>query len=164
MCNKCGEYYTLNPKTRAYSEEVRKNAVKTYYSGVSGRGIGKIFKMSKANVCNWIKKLNNKPDERKSEEPADTYESDELYRYAERKAKGETRENVYVITMISREPRQIVGHSAAADKPSERIQEIVDSAPEAKNYCTARILRLRRCRLSGKTHSQCTQQKRYLYR
>jgi len=53
-----------------------------------------------------------------------------------RKAKGETRENVYVTTMISREPRQIVGFSAAADKSPERIQGIVDSAPEAKNYYT----------------------------
>jgi len=38
--------------------------------------------------------------------------------------------------MISREPRQIVGFSVADDKSSERIQGIVDSAPEAKSYCT----------------------------
>ena len=30
--------------------------MKTYYSGVSGRGVGKIFCMSKANVYNWMKK------------------------------------------------------------------------------------------------------------
>ena len=55
-CNKCGKYYTLNPKTIAYSEEIRKSAIKNYYSGVSGRGVGKIFSMSKANIYNWIKK------------------------------------------------------------------------------------------------------------
>jgi IS1 family transposase len=38
--------------------------------------------------------------------------------------------------MISREPRQIVGFSAAADKSPERIQAIVDSAPDVENYCT----------------------------
>ena len=27
-----------------------------YYSGVSGRGVGKVLGMSKANVYNWIKK------------------------------------------------------------------------------------------------------------
>jgi len=38
--------------------------------------------------------------------------------------------------MISREPRQIAGFSAAADKSPERIQGIVDSAPDVENYCT----------------------------
>jgi len=55
-CNTCGKYYTLNPKTKAYNEEIRKTAMKIYYSGVSGRGVGKILGMSKANVYNWIKK------------------------------------------------------------------------------------------------------------
>lgn len=27
-----------------------------YYGGVSGRGVGKILKMNKSNVMNWIKK------------------------------------------------------------------------------------------------------------
>lgn len=38
--------------------------------------------------------------------------------------------------MISREPRQIVGFSAATDKSSERIQGIVDSVSAVENYCT----------------------------
>ena len=46
----------MKGKDRAYSEEMRERAIKTYYSGVSGRGVGKIFGMSKANVYNWIKK------------------------------------------------------------------------------------------------------------
>ena len=64
------------------------------------------------------------------------FELDELYWFVERKAKSKTRENAYVITMVSREPRQIVGYSAATDKSRERIQEIVDSAPDANTYCT----------------------------
>jgi len=56
FCNDCKKYYTLNPKTREYSEETRKQALKIYYAGVSGRGVGKILGMSKANVYNWIKK------------------------------------------------------------------------------------------------------------
>jgi len=27
-----------------------------YYGGISGRGAGKILKMNKSNVMNWIKK------------------------------------------------------------------------------------------------------------
>ncbi len=56
FCNECKKYYTLNPKTREYPEEIRKQAIQTYYSGVSGRGVGKILSMSKSNVYNWIKK------------------------------------------------------------------------------------------------------------
>ena len=63
-------------------------------------------------------------------------ELDELYWFISKKSKGKTRENVYVITMVSRNPRQIVGFDAAFDKSPERIQKIVDAGPEAKYYCT----------------------------
>ena len=46
------------------------------------------------------------------------------------------RENIYVMTMVSRLPRQIVGFDAAYDKSPERIQSIVDNEPEAEYYCT----------------------------
>jgi len=55
-CNECKFTYTLDAKNRAYSEEMRDRAIKTYYSGVSGRGVGKLLGMNKANVYNWIKK------------------------------------------------------------------------------------------------------------
>lgn len=55
-CTKCNCYYTENPKTREYSEEIKQMALKIYYSGVSGRGVGKVLGMSKANIYNWIKK------------------------------------------------------------------------------------------------------------
>ena len=60
FCNDCRKYYTLGAKTRAYSEEIRQTAFKEYYSGVSGRGVGKIHGMSKANIYNWIKKNTTK--------------------------------------------------------------------------------------------------------
>lgn len=53
-----------------------------------------------------------------------------------KKAKTETRENTYVMTMVSRLPRQIVGYDVAFDKSSQRIQKIVDNGPEAEYYCT----------------------------
>ncbi|MDE6425458.1 MAG: hypothetical protein K2K89_04890 [Ruminococcus sp.] len=40
------------------------------------------------------------------------------------------------MTMVSREPRQIVGFDIAFDKSPECIQNIVDNAPEAEYYCT----------------------------
>jgi transposase-like protein len=56
ICKNCGKTYTINPKRHAYSEETQQLALKIYYSGVSGRGVGKVLGMSKANVYNWIKK------------------------------------------------------------------------------------------------------------
>ena len=64
------------------------------------------------------------------------YELDELYWFIERKPHTETRENVYVMTMVSREPRRIVGFEVQQDKSAIHIQNIVDSAPWAKEYCT----------------------------
>jgi transposase-like protein len=55
-CKHCKIMYTLEPKKREYSEEVREQAIKTYYAGASGRGVGKVFGFNKANVYNWIKK------------------------------------------------------------------------------------------------------------
>ena len=61
-CKKCNITYTLDPKTKSYSEEVRKNAIKTYYSGVSGRGVGRLLGMNKSNVYNWLKKTESAVD------------------------------------------------------------------------------------------------------
>jgi transposase-like protein len=61
MCRHCKKTYTLNPKKHEYSEETRSLALKMYYSGTSGRGVGKVLGMSKANVYNWIKKNGSEP-------------------------------------------------------------------------------------------------------
>ena len=66
----------------------------------------------------------------------ETAELDELYWFLERKPHTETRENIYIMTMVSRNPRQIVAHRVSTDKFSRTIQSMVDSAPEAKKYCT----------------------------
>lgn len=63
-------------------------------------------------------------------------ELDELYWFIGKKPKSGTRENIYVMTMVSRKPRQIVGFDVAFDKSPERIQKIVDAGPAAKYYCT----------------------------
>ena len=63
-------------------------------------------------------------------------ELDELYWFIGEKPKTETRENTYVMTMVSRTPRQIVGFDVAFDKSPERIQAIVDNAPPSDKYCS----------------------------
>lgn len=56
ICKYCNYKYTLDGKKRAYSEEIREQAIRAYYSGVSGRGVGKLLGMGKSNVYNWLKK------------------------------------------------------------------------------------------------------------
>jgi transposase-like protein len=64
-CKNCGRTYTIAPKSRAYAEEIRQQAIKIYYSGVSGRGVGKILGMGRYNVYNWIKKTGRGVDKSK---------------------------------------------------------------------------------------------------
>jgi len=66
----------------------------------------------------------------------DCLEIDEMYWFVGKKPRSKTRENVYIITLVSRTPRQIVGFDVAFDKSPERIQRIIDNAPVAKKYCT----------------------------
>jgi len=74
--------------------------------------------------------------EKESIQSAKVVELDELYWFLKQKSHKKTQENVYIITMVSRKPRQIIGYCASADKSSRIIQKIVDAAPEAKIYCT----------------------------
>ena len=63
-------------------------------------------------------------------------ELDEMYWFVFHKPRTGTGENVYLMTMVSREPRQIVGFDVAYDKSPARIQRMVDSAPPASKYHT----------------------------
>jgi IS1 family transposase len=63
-------------------------------------------------------------------------ELDEMYWFIGKKPRSKTRENTYIITMVSRNPRQIVGFDVAFDKSPQRIQRMVDSAPAAQKYFT----------------------------
>jgi len=67
---------------------------------------------------------------------SDCVELDELYWFVGRKPQSETRENVYIMTAVSRSPRQIVGFDVAFDKSPKRIQAIVDTTPPAQRYFT----------------------------
>jgi len=54
-CKVCGCKYTPNPKSKAYSEEVRKQALRLLALGNTGRGVGKALNMSKSNAYRWAR-------------------------------------------------------------------------------------------------------------
>lgn len=43
---------------------------------------------------------------------------------------------MYIFTMVSRKPRQLVGFDVSMKKSAKYIQSIVDNAPDADYYCT----------------------------
>ena len=85
-CKHCGKVYTPNPKERSYSEEIKKQAIKLYMEGNSGRAVGRILGISK-NIClYWIKKYaKTLTDKSYPNERVEVIEMDELYSFVERK-------------------------------------------------------------------------------
>ena len=62
ICGHCKKTYTPEAKRREYPEEIRKQAIKMYYSGVSANQVGKMFHMNKGNVIKGIKKTGDGVD------------------------------------------------------------------------------------------------------
>ena len=72
-----------------------------------------------------------------SQEPGyEGFELDELFWVIKQKSDTETRENPYIMTMVSRIPRQLVGFAVDDAKLQTTLQQIVDSVAPAKLYCT----------------------------
>ena len=85
-CKHCGTTYTPTPKERNYSEEIKKQAIKLYIKGNSGRAVGRILGISKNMCLCWVRKyaktIEAKDMPNKQEK---AIEMDELYSFLERK-------------------------------------------------------------------------------
>ena len=73
---------------------------------------------------------------------------DELFDYI-----NEKKNKAYVITLITRKPRQIVGFDVAHDKSEKRIQKIVDRSIKAKHYYSDANPSYQQVRYSGEPFS-----------
>lgn len=114
-----------------------------FYAGESGRQVGRILDMNKANVYNWIKNETSNQhgveNSFKISEVSDfkpnLYELDELYWFIGEKPHTDAKENTYIITMVTRSYRTIAAHDIAQDKTSQRIQKHADSTILIWLYC-----------------------------
>ncbi|MDR1409153.1 MAG: hypothetical protein LBJ12_02545 [Oscillospiraceae bacterium] len=88
FCAICKKYRTVDPKTREIPDELKQQATKAYFEGLSDRAAGRLYGMSKANVLNWIKKTNETT--RNKQMFAGVFEIDEPYWFLEKKARTET--------------------------------------------------------------------------
>ena len=82
QCKKCRRKFI---KELNYSEEFKREAIKIFYEGNSGRAVGRLMGINKSTVYNRIKILNKKIVEQKTspkkEETKKIIEMDELYSY-----------------------------------------------------------------------------------
>ena len=85
-CKICGKYYTPESKKRRSSEESKKQAIKLYLEGNSGRAVGRILEIGKNMCLYWIRKYakNIEPKETPNTR-VNVMEIDELYSFVERK-------------------------------------------------------------------------------
>jgi len=66
----------------------------------------------------------------------DAFELDEIYWFISKRKGYENGINTYVMTMLGREPRQIIAFAVDNSITAARIQNMVDISPEARNYYT----------------------------
>ena len=66
----------------------------------------------------------------------EAFELDEIFWFMNTRKEHENGINIYIMTMVSREPRQIVAFEVDNSIRSGHIQAMVDRSPEAKNYYT----------------------------
>jgi len=64
------------------------------------------------------------------------FELDELFHFVNRRERTETKENTYIMTLVSRNPRQILAFAVEKQRTTSIIQKMVDSIPPAKTYHT----------------------------
>ena len=86
---------------------------------MSGRGVGGVLGMNKSNVYIWIKKRM-----RLWIACLQVLSWMSCTGFVERKPRTETRENVYLMTMVSREPGLIVGFDVAYDNHLRESNEL----------------------------------------
>ena len=90
-CYGCKKAYTPNPADHNYTEEEKTLAIKIYYENSSGRAVGRILGMSKANAARWIKERAEEIPEpspetaENTDEPIDVIELDELFHFIKKR-------------------------------------------------------------------------------
>ncbi|OAV68714.1 Transposase [Bacteroidales bacterium Barb6] len=62
-CKECGCNYTVELKSTAKPDSVKKQAFQLYLEGASFRSIGKLLGVSNVSVFNWVKKLSKEAQE-----------------------------------------------------------------------------------------------------
>ncbi len=84
-CRNCQYHFTVEKKTTAASELVKKNALLLYLEGLGFRSIGRFLNISHVSVYKWIKQFGERLEPLKSEQQIKVVELDELHTYISQK-------------------------------------------------------------------------------
>lgn len=80
-CQHCRRYYTLEPKKKGYSPQVRRAALRMYVDGINFRRTARLIGVAPQTVVNWVKEACDALPTRPSPAQAQTVEMDELYTF-----------------------------------------------------------------------------------
>ncbi len=80
-CKGCGYNYTVELKSTAQPNSVKRQALQLYLEGLGFRSIGRFLGVSHVAVYNWIKSFGSKVEELKSRSSVEVVELDEMHSY-----------------------------------------------------------------------------------
>lgn len=106
-CKSCGFNFTVEIKSTAKSEDVKRQALLMYLEGLGFHSIGRILKVSHVSIINWIKKFGGQVDTIRNDKPVKIMELDELHTYIGHKKTTngfglvlvETKENTLILSL-----------------------------------------------------------------
>ena len=77
----CGRSFTVELKSTAKSEEVKRLALQMYLEGLGFSSIGRILRVSHVTVIKWVRKYGREIDAIRNDKPVKIMELDELHTY-----------------------------------------------------------------------------------
>ena len=80
-CKDCGYNYTVEKKSTAKPEAMKRQALQLYLEGLGFRSIGRLLKVSHVTVYHWIKSFGAKLDNIRSNAKIEVVEIDEMHSY-----------------------------------------------------------------------------------
>jgi transposase len=84
-CKDCNYHFTVERKSNAAPEVIKKQALQLYLEGLGFRSIGRFLEVSHVAVYKWIRQFGEKLDSIRSEQKIQIVELDELHTYIRRK-------------------------------------------------------------------------------
>ena len=84
-CKECNNHFSVEIKSTAQPESVKRFAVELYLEGLGFRSIGRCLKVSHVSVFKWIQNFGKQIGEIKSEQKIKVVELDEMHTYISQK-------------------------------------------------------------------------------
>ncbi len=80
-CKNCGYNYSVELKSTAKPEDVKRQALLMYLEGLGFHSIGRILRVSHVSVLKWVRKYGREVDSIRNDRPVEIMELDELHTF-----------------------------------------------------------------------------------